>query len=66
MLNFISHTRPSLVPLLIRESRDKNCAVSKLMDAVTLIEGRDFYTEWTHDDRSAYAGMIFDRATEPQ
>ena len=39
--------------------------VSKFKDAVTLIKGDLFYTEWTDDDGIAYARMLFDHKTDP-
>jgi arylsulfatase A-like enzyme len=55
----------SLVPLLNGERRAKNYAVAKFKDAVTLVQGSLFYTEWTDDDGRAYARMLFDHATDP-
>ena len=39
--------------------------MSKFKDAVTLIKGDLFYTEWTKDDGVAYARMLFDHKTDP-
>ncbi|MFC1766529.1 sulfatase [Planctomycetota bacterium] len=55
----------SLLPLLNGTSRAKDYAVCKFKDAVTLIKGSLFYTEWTKDDGQAYARMLFDHATDP-
>jgi choline-sulfatase len=55
----------SFVPLLNGEKINKDWAVSKFKDAVTLIKGDLFYTEWTKDDGVAYARMLFDHKTDP-
>ena len=55
----------SFVPILNGETSQKNWAVSKFKDAVTLIKGDLFYTEWTKDDGIAYARMLFDHKTDP-
>lgn len=55
----------SFVPILNGESPKKDWAVSKFKDAVTLIKGDLFYTEWTKDDGVAYARMLFDHKTDP-
>ncbi|MDV7139081.1 sulfatase [Maribacter sp. TH_r10] len=55
----------SFVPILNGETPEKDWAVSKFKDAVTLIKGDLFYTEWTKDDGVAYARMLFDHTTDP-
>ncbi len=55
----------SLVPLINGKGRAKNYAVSKFKDAVTLIKGDYFYTEWTNDEGIAYERMLFDHKTDP-
>lgn len=55
----------SFVPILNGEKSDKDYAVSKFKDAVTLIKGDLFYTEWTDDSGKAYARMLFDHSTDP-
>ncbi|MFY0606505.1 MAG: sulfatase [Cyclobacteriaceae bacterium] len=55
----------SAVPLLDGQSSSKDWAVSKFKDAVTLIKGDYFYTEWTGDDGVAYERMLFDHKTDP-
>ncbi len=55
----------SFLPLLNGEESNKKWAVSKFKDAVTLIKGDLFYTEWTDDDGVAYARMLFDHKTDP-
>ena len=55
----------SFVPLLNGKIQEKDWAVSKFKDAVTLIKGNLFYTEWTKDDGVAYARMLFDYSTDP-
>lgn len=47
------------------EQRKKDYAVSKFKDAVTLIQGDYFYTEWTDHEGIAYARMLFDHSTDP-
>jgi len=54
----------SFVPIINGEGSDKDWAVSKFKDAVTLIKGDLFYTEWTKDDGVAYARMLFDHKTD--
>ena len=55
----------SLLPIINGEKSNKNWAVSKFKDAVTLIKGDLFYTEWTDDEGVAYARMLFDHKTDP-
>lgn len=55
----------SFVSLLRGKTRNKDYAVSKYHDAVALIKGDLFYTEWTDDQGVAYARMLFDHATDP-
>lgn len=55
----------SFVPILNNEEVKKDWAVSKFKDAVTLIKGDWFYTEWIKDDGVAYARMLFDHKTDP-
>jgi arylsulfatase A-like enzyme len=55
----------SFVPILNGKSVEKDWAVSKFKDAVTLIKGDLFYTEWVKDDGVAYARMLFDHKTDP-
>ncbi|MGB5943974.1 MAG: sulfatase [Leeuwenhoekiella sp.] len=55
----------SFVPIIDGKTSDKNWAVSKFKDAVTLIKGDLFYTEWTDDKGVAYARMLFDHRTDP-
>lgn len=55
----------SFVPILNGEKSEKDWAVSKFKDAVTLIKGDLFYTEWTDDQGVAYARMLFDHKTDP-
>ncbi|WP_396635223.1 sulfatase [Maribacter sp. R86514] len=47
------------------EKRQKNYAISKFKDAVTIIQGNYFYTEWTDHKGTAYARMLFDHSTDP-
>ncbi|WP_245738270.1 sulfatase [Hyunsoonleella jejuensis] len=55
----------SFVPIINGQIPKKDWAVSKFKDAVTLIKGDLFYTEWTKDDGVAYARMLFDHKTDP-
>jgi len=55
----------SFVPILDGKTQEKDWAVSKFKDAVTLIKGDLFYTEWTNDDGIAYERMLFDHKTDP-
>lgn len=55
----------SFVPLIKTGTREKNYAVSKFRDAVTLIEGDLFYTEWTNDQGEAHERMLFDHQKDP-
>ncbi len=55
----------SFVPIINGNKSDKNWAVSKFKDAVTLIKGDLFYTEWTDNHGKAYARMLFDHKTDP-
>ena len=55
----------SFVPIISGEKSEKDWAVSKFKDAVTLIKGDLFYTEWTDDNGVAYARMLFDHKTDP-
>ena len=55
----------SFLQIIEEGYRDKNYAVSKFKDAVTLIKGDLFYTEWTDEEGKAYARMLFDHGSEP-
>lgn len=55
----------SFVPVIHGETPQKDWAVSKFKDMVTLIKGDLFYTEWVKDDGIAYARMLFDHKTDP-
>ena len=55
----------SFVPVIEHGKREKNYAVSKFKNAVTLIKGDLFYTEWTDDEGVAYARMLFDHSNDP-
>ncbi|MFK7935415.1 MAG: sulfatase, partial [Saprospiraceae bacterium] len=55
----------SFVPIIKNGERKKNFAVSKFNNAVCLIEGDLFYTEWTDDTGKAYARMLFDHSNDP-
>lgn len=55
----------SMVPLLNGGQRDKNFAISKYHDGVTLVEGTLFYTEWLNDQKEIVTRMLFDHETDP-
>lgn len=55
----------SFLPIINGQKSDKNWAVSKFKDGVTLIKDDLFYTEWTDDAGVAYARMLFDHKTDP-
>lgn len=55
----------SFIPLIKGEEREKDYAVTKHLDAVTLIKDSLFYTEWTNDQGQPYARMLFDHQTDP-
>jgi len=55
----------SFVPIINGEKSEKDWAVSKFKDAVTLIKGDLFYTEWTNAEGVAYQRMLFDHKTDP-
>ncbi|MFD1316379.1 sulfatase [Namhaeicola litoreus] len=54
----------SLLPLFEGKSIDKNYAVSKFKDAVTLIKGSMFYTEWINDKGEVSDRMLFDHTND--
>ncbi|MDP5229695.1 MAG: iduronate sulfatase, partial [Cellulophaga sp.] len=55
----------SLLPLLQGGTTQKDYAVSKFKDAITLIKGNLFYTEWINDLGEPYARMLFDHTNDP-
>ena len=55
----------SFVPIVNGETSDKDWAVCKFKDAVTLIQGQLFYTEWVDDQGKAFARMLFDHEKDP-
>ncbi|MGK7397789.1 MAG: sulfatase [Candidatus Cyclobacteriaceae bacterium M3_2C_046] len=55
----------SFVPLIEGNNREKNYAISKFHDGVTLIRGDLFYTEWLDDQDQVKARMLFDHAKDP-
>ncbi|WP_147676526.1 sulfatase [Algibacter pacificus] len=55
----------SFVPIINGKAFQKDWAVSKFKDAVALIKGDLFYTEWTDDQGVAYARMLFDHKIDP-
>jgi arylsulfatase A-like enzyme len=55
----------SLVPLIRGQQTEKDYAVSKFKDAVALIKGNLFYTEWINSDGVANERMLFDHSNDP-
>ncbi|WP_253274004.1 sulfatase [Flammeovirga sp. OC4] len=55
----------SMVPILNGQKSDKDWAVCKFKDAVTIIKGDLFYTEWIDNKGEAYARMLFDHKIDP-
>lgn len=55
----------SMVSVIKGQKSKKDWAVCKFKDAVTLIKGDMFYTEWTDDQGIAYERMLFDHNTDP-
>lgn len=55
----------SMVPIINGKASNKDWAVCKFKDAVTLIKGDLFYTEWTDDAGVAYERMLFDHKSDP-
>ncbi|WP_291369587.1 sulfatase [Cyclobacterium sp.] len=55
----------SFVSLMDTGEREKDYAVSKFHDGVTLVKGSFQYTEWTDDQGEAYERMLFDHKTDP-
>lgn len=55
----------SAVPILEGQKSEKDWAVCKFKDAVTLIKGDLFYTEWIDDEGIANARMLFDHSSDP-
>lgn len=55
----------SLKPILEGKRSDKDYAVSKFKDAVALIKGDLFYTEWLNEKGEIQERMLFDHSTDP-
>lgn len=55
----------SFVPLLHGQERSKDYAICKFKDAITLIKGDYFYTEWINDQGVASNRMLFNHANDP-
>lgn len=55
----------SLAPIIRGENRNKDYAICKFKDAITLIKGDLFYTEWINDEGIARGRMLFDHKTDP-
>lgn len=55
----------SLTPFIKGEKREKDYAVCKFKDAITLVKGDLFYTEWVNDEGIARERMLFDHDVDP-
>ena len=55
----------SFAGLLRGEKRQKDFAISKYRDGVTLVKDNLFYTEWLNDDNEVKARMLFDHTNDP-
>ena len=55
----------SFISLIENGEREKDHAISKFHDGVTLIKGSLHYTEWTDDQGIAYEKMLFDHQNDP-
>nr|WP_297919368.1 sulfatase [uncultured Allomuricauda sp.] len=56
----------SVAGLFRSETPDKDWAVCKFKNAVTLITGNLFYTEWVSDTGVSFERMLFDHDKDPQ
>lgn len=57
----------SLVPMLKNPAtRVKDCAISKWMNGVTLVDERYFYTEWHDKEKKQISRMLYDHQTDPE
>ncbi len=54
----------SFISLIDGMPREKDYAVSKFNDGITLIQGDLFYTEWLNDKNQTEARMLFDHSTD--
>lgn len=54
----------SLVPIIEGKERQKNYAIAKWHDGLTLIQDKLFYTEWLDQDDQKKASMLFDHSTD--
>lgn len=55
----------SFVPLLNGEQREKDYAIAKFRDGVTVIKDDFFYTEWLDEKDQIKANMLFNHANDP-
>ena len=55
----------SFVPLIKGETRQKDFAISKFKDGVTIVKDNLFYTEWLDNDDQVKARMMFDHTNDP-
>lgn len=55
----------SMQPLLEGKNREKDYAISKYYNALTLVKGELFYTEFINKKDEIKARMLFDHSTDP-
>ncbi|WP_460544533.1 sulfatase [Echinicola sediminis] len=55
----------SMAAILEGNPPEKNWGIAKFKDAVTIIKGDLFYTEWTDDNGLGYERMLFDHSNDP-
>ncbi len=55
----------SFVPIIENKHAEKDFAISKFHDGITLIKDKYFYTEWLNDEGVVRAKMLFDHKTDP-
>ncbi len=55
----------SMLPIIQGQNSEKDWAVCKFKDAVTLIKNDLFYTEWVDNTGMTYERMLFDHKTDP-
>lgn len=55
----------SLLPLLKKESRQKDFAIAQWGKGLTLVKDNYFYTEWFDNDDNITDRMLFDHQTDP-
>lgn len=55
----------SFVPIIENKNPEKDFAISKFHDGITIIKDSYFYTEWLNDEGVIRARMLFDHSTDP-